>query len=214
MNVAYRAHRGRTCGVGLNDLCTDTGNVSLRTRAGSVIDAKSDLAVDVLGQTIDIDAHGGSIGQFATTSRSTPRASRSSRDSTFRASLRAPIRTPRKTYSHCLGRFVWCAHDAMKVGSWLVQRVAQAGQCLASEFVKWAVGSKPFDQITVKAMHAAQADSHIAAAHQIGPLECPESAYSFRSSNSSINLARLLESFESRNARACSAVGKQPITSR
>ena len=61
---------GDTCNVsGLNDGCTDTGNVSLRTRAGSIVDARNngagDLAADVLGQTIDIDAHGGSIGQFA-----------------------------------------------------------------------------------------------------------------------------------------------------
>ena len=43
-----------------------TGNVSLRSRAGSIVDARNggagDAAADVLGQTIDIDAHGGSIG--------------------------------------------------------------------------------------------------------------------------------------------------------
>ncbi len=45
------------------DLFQLTGNVSLRTRAGSIIDALNDSAADVLGQTIDIDANGGSIGQ-------------------------------------------------------------------------------------------------------------------------------------------------------
>ncbi|MEO6494544.1 MAG: hypothetical protein ABIP99_17070 [Ilumatobacteraceae bacterium] len=39
-----------------------TGNVSLRTRAGSILDAQNDAAADVIGQTVDLDAHGGSIG--------------------------------------------------------------------------------------------------------------------------------------------------------
>ena len=40
-----------------------TGNVSLRTVAGSILDAVADAgAADVLGQAIDIDANGGSIG--------------------------------------------------------------------------------------------------------------------------------------------------------
>ena len=42
-----------------------TGNVSLRSRAGSILDAQNDAAADVIGQTIDIDAHGGSIGAAA-----------------------------------------------------------------------------------------------------------------------------------------------------
>ncbi|WP_203230655.1 calcium-binding protein [Agromyces humi] len=42
-----------------------TGNVSLRSRAGSILDAQNDAAADVIGQTIDIDAHGGSIGTAA-----------------------------------------------------------------------------------------------------------------------------------------------------
>ncbi len=49
--------------AGDDDLAT--GNVSLRSRAGSIVDALNDAAADVLGQTIDIDAHGGSIGQVA-----------------------------------------------------------------------------------------------------------------------------------------------------
>ena len=39
--------------------------MSLRSRAGSILDAQNDRAADVIGQTIDIDAHGGSIGQCA-----------------------------------------------------------------------------------------------------------------------------------------------------
>ena len=58
MNVGVDRDRGR------RTTCT-TGNVSLRTRAGSIIDALNDAAADVLGQTIDIDANGGSIGQVA-----------------------------------------------------------------------------------------------------------------------------------------------------
>ncbi|MGU3646985.1 hypothetical protein ACLBXX_18660 [Microbacterium sp. C23T] len=42
-----------------------TGNVSLRTRSGSILDTLDDAAADVIGQTIDIDAHGGSIGVAA-----------------------------------------------------------------------------------------------------------------------------------------------------
>ena len=42
-----------------------TGNVSLRTVNGSIIDAGIvPDATNVLGQTIDIDANGGSIGEF------------------------------------------------------------------------------------------------------------------------------------------------------
>jgi hypothetical protein len=48
------------------DNALDTGNVSLRSRAGSIVDARSggsgDSAANVFGQSIDIDAHGGSIG--------------------------------------------------------------------------------------------------------------------------------------------------------
>jgi hypothetical protein len=44
----------------------DTGNVTLRSRAGSIVDGRAngagDEAADVLAQTVDIDAHGGSIG--------------------------------------------------------------------------------------------------------------------------------------------------------
>ena len=51
------------------DNSLSTGNVSLRSRAGSIIDGGAngagDAAADVLGQTIDIDAHGGSIGTAA-----------------------------------------------------------------------------------------------------------------------------------------------------
>ena len=39
-----------------------TGNVALRTVAGSIVDADDDADADVLGQAIDIDANGGSIG--------------------------------------------------------------------------------------------------------------------------------------------------------
>ncbi len=47
------------------DSALGTGNVSLRTRSGSIVDALNDSAADVIGQTIDIDAHGGSIGTAA-----------------------------------------------------------------------------------------------------------------------------------------------------
>ena len=51
------------------DNSLSTGNVSLRSRAGSIIDGAAngagDAAADVLGQAIDIDAHGGSIGTAA-----------------------------------------------------------------------------------------------------------------------------------------------------
>ena len=47
------------------DTSLTTGNVSLRSRAGSILDAQNDAAADVIGQTIDIDAHGGSIGTAA-----------------------------------------------------------------------------------------------------------------------------------------------------
>jgi hypothetical protein len=47
-----------------------TGNVSLRTINGSIVDARNwgngDTLTNVYGQTIDIDANGGSIGQFDT----------------------------------------------------------------------------------------------------------------------------------------------------
>ena len=62
-----------TCGSGSwkppGTTTLSTGNVSLRSRAGSIIDGAAngagDAAADVLGQTIDIDAHGGSIGTAA-----------------------------------------------------------------------------------------------------------------------------------------------------
>jgi len=40
-----------------------TGNVSLRTIDGSIVDGANDSAADVLGQTIDLDANGGSLGE-------------------------------------------------------------------------------------------------------------------------------------------------------
>ena len=39
-----------------------TGNVSLRTVNGSLVDGKDDGTANVLGQSIDLDANGGSIG--------------------------------------------------------------------------------------------------------------------------------------------------------
>ncbi|MDH3308749.1 MAG: hypothetical protein OEO77_14700, partial [Acidimicrobiia bacterium] len=42
-----------------------TGNVSLRTVNGSIVDANDDDFWNVRGQTIDIDANGGSIGEVA-----------------------------------------------------------------------------------------------------------------------------------------------------
>src|SRR5262249_26241209 len=44
------------------DASLSTGNVALRTVAGSIVDAFGDGAADVLGQAIDLDANGGSIG--------------------------------------------------------------------------------------------------------------------------------------------------------
>ncbi|GAB3043216.1 hypothetical protein GCM10027052_26710 [Parafrigoribacterium mesophilum] len=47
------------------DASLATGNVSLRSRAGSILDAQNDAAADVIGQSIDLDANGGSIGVAA-----------------------------------------------------------------------------------------------------------------------------------------------------
>ncbi|NIO40350.1 MAG: hypothetical protein GTO41_09215, partial [Burkholderiales bacterium] len=41
-----------------------TGNVGLRTVNGSIVDARNDLGDNVRGQSIDIDANGGSIGEL------------------------------------------------------------------------------------------------------------------------------------------------------
>jgi hypothetical protein len=73
MTVDTVITEGNTCASGLNDLCTGTGNVSLRSSAGSIVDARSGGtgieggAANVFGQTIDIDANGGSIGNPAGT---------------------------------------------------------------------------------------------------------------------------------------------------
>ena len=57
-----KVHTVHTAG----DDALSTGNVALRTRNGSIVDARNggsgDADADVLGQTIDLDAHGGSIG--------------------------------------------------------------------------------------------------------------------------------------------------------
>ena len=72
-----------------------TGNVSLRTVNGSLVDGKDDGTANVLGQSIDLDANGGEHRLCpATTSRSTRRAARTRR-ARAPASRSAPTRRSR-----------------------------------------------------------------------------------------------------------------------
>lgn len=46
----------------VHTVTSQTGDVTLTTRAGSIIDARNDTDANVLGDTIDLDANGGHIG--------------------------------------------------------------------------------------------------------------------------------------------------------